>query len=84
MNQAAEVIYLKASPEIILSHLEISRGKRPLLESKTPEELKKFVTEQIQTREAFYLKARHVVNVDVLDTAEKVDHLVTLIENKVK
>ena len=84
MNQAAEVIYLKASPEIILSHLEISRGKRPLLESKTPEELKKFVTEQIQTREVFYLKARHVVNVDVLDTAEKVDHLVTLIENKVK
>ena len=84
MNQAAEVIYLKASPETILSQLKISKGKRPLLEGMSPEELQTFVTDQIQTREDFYLRARHVVDVDVLDSAEKINRLVELIETEIK
>lgn len=84
MNQAAEVIYLKASPETILSHLKISKGKRPLLEGMSPEELQTFVTDQIQTREDFYLRARHVVDVDVLNSAEKINRLVELIETEIK
>ena len=84
MNQAAEVIYLKASPETILSHLKISKGKRPLLEGMSPEDLQTFVTDQIQTREDFYLRARHVVDVDVLDSAEKINRLVELIETEIK
>lgn len=84
MNQAAEVIYLKASPETILSHLKISKGKRPLLEGMSPEELQTFVTDQIQTREDFYLRARYVVDVDVLDSAEKINRLVELIETEIK
>lgn len=84
MNQTAEVIYLKASPETILSHLKISKGKRPLLEGMSPEELQTFVTDQIQTREDFYLRARHVVDVDVLDSAEKINRLVELIETEIK
>ena len=84
MNQAAEVIYLKASPETILSHLKISKGKRPLLEGMSPEELQTFVTDQIQTREDFYLRARHVVDIDVLDSAEKINRLVELIETEIK
>jgi shikimate kinase len=84
MNQAAEVIYLKASPETILSHLKISKGKRPLLEGMSPDELQTFVTDQIQTREDFYLRARHVVDVDVLDSAEKINRLVELIETEIK
>lgn len=84
MNQAAEVIYLKASPETILSHLKNSKGKRPLLEGMSPDELQTFVTDQIQTREDFYLRARHVVDVDVLDSAEKINRLVELIETEIK
>lgn len=84
MNQAAEVIYLKASPETILSHLKISKGKRPLLEGMSPDELQTFVTDQIQKREDFYLRARHVVDVDVLDSAEKINRLVELIETEIK
>lgn len=84
MNQAAEVIYLKASPETILSHLKISKGKRPLLEGMTPEELQAFVTDQLKMREDFYLRARHVVDVDVLDSAEKINRLVELIETEIK
>ncbi|EHG22757.1 shikimate kinase [Alloprevotella rava F0323] len=84
MNQAAEVIYLKASPETILSHLKISKGKRPLLEGMRPEELQAFVTDQLKMREDFYLRARHVVDVDVLDSAEKINRLVELIETEIK
>mgnify|MGYP000910750086 FL=1 len=84
MNQAAEVIYLKASPETILSHLKISKGKRPLLEGMSPDELQTFVTDQIQKREDFYLRARHVVDVDGLDSAENINRLVELIETEIK
>ena len=50
----------------------------------SPVELQTFVTDQIQTREDFYLRARHVVDVDVLDSAEKINRLVELIETEIK
>lgn len=73
MNNVGEVFYLKASPETILQHLAMSRGERPLLKNKSSEELRTFVTEQLEQREPFYAKAQHVVNVDVLDSFDKIE-----------
>lgn len=73
MNSVGEVFYLKASPETILQHLAMSRGERPLLKDKSPEELRTFVTEQLKQREPFYAKAQHIVNVDVLDSFDKIE-----------
>lgn len=84
MNEVGEVFYLKASPETILQHLAMSRGDRPLLKGKSPEELRAFVTEQLAQRESFYSKAKHVVDVNVLDSFDKIslvtDHICSQVD----
>lgn len=72
MNQVGEVFYLKATPETILKHLSMSRGERPLLKNKTPEQLARFVNEQLEQREPFYAKAQHIIDVNVLDSFDKI------------
>lgn len=83
MNQVGEVFYLKASPETILQHLSMSRGERPLLKDKTPEQLQQFVTEQLAQREQFYSKARHIVDVNVLDSFDKIKFVTQDIANAI-
>ena len=39
MNAQAQVVYLKASPEVLHQHLKMGRAVRPLLLNKTPEEV---------------------------------------------
>ena len=76
MNQVAETYYLKATPETICSHLKISKGERPLLKGKSPEELHEFVSQQLQDRSKFYEKAQHIIDVNVLDNFDKIDFVV--------
>jgi len=61
-------VYLKASPEVLCHHLEYGKSKRPLLKDKTEEEMLSFITESLKVREPFYSKAKHIFNVDPLDT----------------
>ena len=44
MNSVGHTFYLKASPDTILQHLAISRGERPLLKDKSPDELRAYIT----------------------------------------
>lgn len=76
LNTVSQTCYLQASPETILQHLSMSRGERPLLRGKAPDELRTFVTAQLAERRPFYEKARHTIGVDVLDSFDKI-HLVT-------
>lgn len=76
MNKTGETFYLKASPETIVQHLALSRGERPLLKGKSPDELLAFVTQQLNEREPFYSKARHIVDVNVLDSFDKINLVV--------
>jgi len=82
MNSVAETFYLKATPETILEHLKIAKGNRPLLKNKTPEELAVFVREQLAEREAFYQKAKHTIDVNILDNFDKIQDVVNLIKNQ--
>lgn len=79
MNSVGRVVYLKASPETILRHLAISRGERPLLKDKSPEELSQFVSTQLSEREPFYQKAAYTINVQPLDDFDKVGDIVNQI-----
>ena len=60
----------------------MSRGERPLLKGKNPEELKTFVTEQLALRTPFYEKAHHVIDINVLDSFDKVNYIVDVIRTK--
>lgn len=81
MNATGDVFYLQASPDTILQHLAISKGERPLLKGKSPEELRTYITAQLAERTPHYARARHTVNVDVLDAFDKVDDVVREIKN---
>ena len=70
---------MKAAPETILAHLAMARGNRPILAGKSPEELDAFVRKQLAEREVFYTKARHIINVDILDSFEKINDVVEMI-----
>lgn len=72
MNEQGDTIYLKASPEVLYGHLKMGKTVRPLLLNKTPEEVQVFIREQLQHREPFYAKARHVIDVNLLDNYEKI------------
>lgn len=72
MNRTGHTFYLKATPDTILSHLAISKGERPLLKGKSPEELRAFITGQLSDREPFYSQAQHEIDVNVLDSFDKV------------
>lgn len=81
LNSVSETFYLKASPETLCRHIAMSRGDRPLLKGKSPEEIRAFVDQQLQAREPFYEKAKHVVDINVLDSFEKIDDIAKIIRH---
>lgn len=64
-------VYLKASPETLHAHLKMGKGVRPLLLNKTPEEVDKFIHEQLKLREPYYEKAKHIIDINVMDNYDK-------------
>lgn len=77
MNGQGDVIYLKASPEVLYKHLLMGKTERPLLKNKTPEQLIAFIKEQLEIREPYYTKAKHVLDVSLMDNYEKIQISVT-------
>ena len=76
MNAQGDTVYLKASPDVLCAHLKMGKVKRPLLEGKSEEELRSFVASQLEQREPYYMKAKHVLDVNLLDNYEKVHNSV--------
>ena len=73
LNQQGETVYLKATTDIICKHLNMSKNVRPLLIGKSPDEVKAFVDEQVSKRNAYYMKAKHILEVHLMDNREKVN-----------
>lgn len=72
INQQGEVVYLKATPDVLYRHLLMGKVERPLIKNKTPEELVAYITEQVAKREEFYNKARYTLDVSLMDNYEKI------------
>lgn len=82
LGQVSETFYLKATPEVICRHLAMSRGERPLLKGKSPEELRLFVEQQLEARSPFYEKATHIVDISVLDSFDKINDIAEIIQKE--
>ena len=76
MNSLAETVYLKAEPEVLRRHLLMAKSQRPLIQGKTPDELRDFIKESLANREPFYAKAKHIVQIEVLNSRELIDKYV--------
>ena len=82
LNQQGDVVYLKATPETLYKHLLMAKVERPLLKGKSPEELIAYITEHLKEREPFYQKARHTVDVTLLDNYDKINITVEKIKEQ--
>ena len=73
MNRQGQVVYLKASPEVLYEHLKMGKAVRPLLLGKTPGQVREFIVEQLAQREPFYSKARYTLDINLLDNYDKIN-----------
>ena len=80
MNQQGDTVYLKATPDVLYKHLKMGKTVRPLLLNKTQEEVKVFIEEQLAYREQFYGKAKHVLDVNLLENYDKIKISVAKVE----
>lgn len=76
MNRQGETVYLKANTDVLIAHLKMGRTVRPLLLGKDDDQLRTFIEQQIREREPFYAKARHTIDVSLMDTREKIQSTV--------
>lgn len=57
MNKMGITVYVKAPVEQLVSRLLASKNVRPLIQSKSPKELKVFVTQHLAQRNVYYSQA---------------------------
>ena len=73
--------YLKCTPDVLYAHLKMGKTIRPLLLNKTPDEVQLFISEQLAQREVFYSRARHIVDVTLMDSYQKINITVSQIRS---
>lgn len=66
MNENGITVYLRSSPQNILKRLVNEKEKRPLVKNLQDEELLFYITEKIKEREAYYNRAKFILDVDEL------------------
>lgn len=77
LNECGTTIYLRRTPEQILSRLTaFGREKRPMFRGKSDEELMEFMHTQMAVREPYYSKATITVNCSTLSDDDVVERIV--------
>lgn len=82
INRQGETVYLKCTTAVLYKHLKMGKTVRPLLLNKTPDEVKTFIEAQLKQREPFYAKAKHIVDVSLMDNKEKIKTTVDAIRGE--
>lgn len=82
INQQGESVYLKCRADVLSAHLRMGKTIRPLLLSKTNEEVELFINEQLAQRESFYSQAKHIIDVSLMDNYDKVKITVSQIREQ--
>ena len=72
LNRQGDTVYLKATPDVLYKHLKMGKTERPLLKNKTKEEMYRSSEEQLVQREPYYIKAKNVIDVSLMDNYEKI------------
>lgn len=82
INRQGETVYLKCTTDVLYKHLKMGKTVRPLLLNKTPDEVKTFIEAQLKQRKPFYAKAKHIVDVSLMDNKEKIKTTVDAIRGE--
>lgn len=80
MNAIGTTLYLRVPTGALIDRLRNSHTKRPLLDGKSVEELTRFVSDTVREREAYYMKADHVIE----GVGIRSDHIIAALKNDIK
>ena len=81
MLSQGQTVYLKCSNETLLSRLKTARSQRPLIASKTDDELAQFIESETKRREPGYLRAEFICPGDRLESRDQIAETIEYIEN---
>jgi len=81
MLSHGQTVYLKCDNETLLRRLKVARSQRPLIASKSDEELEAFIEDETRRREPGYLKAEFICPGDRLESHDQISETVGYIEN---
>lgn len=76
MNQNGVTVYLQTSVDELVRRLNAGKEKRPLIQNKSEEELKTFITANLEKRELFYNQATYIYHAEQLSTEKDIRSLV--------
>lgn len=82
MNTLADTVYLKARPDVLAAHLRMGKVERPLIKGKSEEELLQYIKDALTVREPFYSRAKHTLDVSLLDNYDKIQTSVQLLKEE--
>jgi shikimate kinase len=78
MNKLGLTVFLEMSVPAIISRLQNSKKKRPLLMNKTNDEMNEFIHDHLRHRNIYYSQAQLVlpaVSINIADIAERILHI---------
>lgn len=82
MNRHGITVYLQMDPSSIVHRLSNAKKKRPLVESKTRDELLEFVREHLRQRNIFYSQAQIIVKGESVDAATLAKQILNMAERQ--
>jgi shikimate kinase len=80
MLQHGQTVYLKCDNDTLLRRLKVARSQRPLIASKTDDELAAFIESETKRREPGYLKAEFICPGDRLESRDQISDTITYLK----
>ena len=81
MLSKGQTVYLRCSNDTLMRRLRVARSQRPLIASKTDEQLADFIESETRRREPGYLKAEFICPGDRLESRGQISETIEYIEN---
>ena len=75
-----QTVYLKCDNDTLLRRLKVARSQRPLIASKTDDELAAFIESETARREPGYLRAEFICPGDRLESRDQISDTITYLK----
>lgn len=73
MNKHGITVFLEASSKVLFKRLSVAAQSRPILQSKTQDELYPFIVKKLEERMKYYSQAQYTFNTDELENRWQID-----------
>ena len=80
MLEHGQTVYLKCENDTLLRRLKSARSQRPLIASKTDDELAAFIESETNRREPGYLRAEYICPGDRLESRDQISDTITYLK----